>query len=186
MQSTLRLALGTVLTVARPVVSLAALVLTLLACVLLAWMSAPARAAGDYDKVFKGKAITDGVLTPGEVETVSVRKMPQRMKFGISVDPLAGSATCPGYPTGLCDGAFVPRRSAFVTSGRGRATVSFTMPNSYKRWDFTHPDAPPETLNFAPGEIVQLGAAGSVATKGKPKRLFRGIARTFATVGTTG
>jgi hypothetical protein len=146
------------------------------------WVAGAEASPGDYDKVFNGQATTDGALTPGASESIAIRKMPPRMKFGISVQPINGSAECPGYPTGLCDISVLLRSKNFVTSGHGRASVVFTMPTTYERWDFTHPESPPETIPFASGQTVEVGVAGSVTTKRKPKRLFRGKARTTGVI----
>jgi hypothetical protein len=82
----------------------------------------------------KGKLATDGVLTVGQPETVQVTKLPPRVKLRLEISPpLTGS--CGNFDKFICISAApippVPGTPAFRTNGKGRATLTFSMPDHY-------------------------------------------------------
>jgi hypothetical protein len=127
--------------------------------------ASPAQTWADHhNRAPRGIAVTDGLLTPGSPETLTVRRMPKHLKFAIEIaPPLYHSTQCPGVPV-FCIPA-VPETpdghaAHFRTSGRGRATVVFTMPSGFDRISISRSGPEWEFVSFAEGDVVQIRATG--------------------------
>jgi hypothetical protein len=130
-----------------------------------------------------GIAVTDGIVTPGSPETLTIRRMPKHLQFAIQIaPPLYHSPQCPGAPV-FCIPAVAENPDGepahFRTSGRGRATVVFTMPSSFDRISLTSAGPQWESVNFAESDVVRISASGvRFSKKGTRNR----SAATLATV----
>jgi hypothetical protein len=129
--------------------------------------TAGAGAAGKAHKVkvFHGRIQTDGVLTPGQPETISVSKVFRKFKVLVSISPPDGAPGCSG--SRFCfseDIAPAPGTPAFRTDGKGRATLTFVMPSTYEVFDLKHIFTSPKSVGFVNGQIVEI-EAGNLRTR---------------------
>jgi hypothetical protein len=144
--------------------ALAALILVVLLG--LGWAPRFGAAAGsDGDsRTVKGKAQSDGVVTPGGFESLTIRGMPKRLPFQIVVGPVPASPNCQGRF--VCEPEFgerAPGTAKFRTSARGRASVFFKMPTTYLRRQLGKPGS--ARTPFADGEQVRIQANGFTIDK---------------------
>jgi hypothetical protein len=140
------------------------LVLAALTALATAYVSPAQTWARHHGRTPRGIAVTDGLLTPGSPETLTVRRMPKRLVFAIEIaPPLYHSSQCPGAPV-FCIPAIPEtpdgRPAHFRTSGHGRATVVFTMPTSFDRMSISRSGPQWESISFAEGDVVQIRATG--------------------------
>jgi hypothetical protein len=112
----------------------------------------------------KGKAVAFGTFTPGQVESIAVRGMPKRGKL----QAIMGPAGAPGGCTGVfvCLPVLLRRAEGtrrFHTSGKGRAVISFVMPDHYERFRIDNLKAPNEPVPFVNGQrlIVEVDGIAS-------------------------
>ena len=129
-------------------------------------------------KGVKGRAFVFGTFTPGQVESIAVRKMPKRAKLVVEILPA-------GAPGG-CSGPFVciparakraPGTRRFRTSGRGRALLFITMPTHYERFRLDNLKAPNVQVPFVDDQrlLIQLGGG---SRRGNTITLGFAVART--------
>jgi hypothetical protein len=154
--------------------------------------ASPAQAwAHHRGRAVPGIASTDGVVTPGFPESLTIRRMPKHLQFAIEIaPPLYHSAQCPGAPV-FCIPAVAESPDGepahFRTSGRGRATVVFTMPSGIDRLSITPSGPRTEFVSFAQGDLVQIRAAGvRFAKKGTRNRSAATLATVALSPSTTG
>jgi hypothetical protein len=90
-----------------------------------------------------GKVHTDGMLTVGQQETISITKLPGKYRLAAYISPPPTATTCfdfdvDGYcfPQPLFRVAGTPR---FKSSGKGRARLTFVMPPGYEFVNFADP-----------------------------------------------
>ena len=111
--------------------------------------SATAAQAGvfsDLDKELrksKGKIHTDGTLTVGQQETISVTGLPGKYRLAGYISPAPTANSCFDFdidaycfPPPLFRVAGTPR---FKSSRKGRATLTFVMPPGYELVSFEDP-----------------------------------------------
>jgi len=129
----------------------------------------------------KGKLRTDGALTVNQPETLRLKGMPPSMNLDLLIEPPDDLNSCfdilPGtcLPTPLYP---APGSPAFRTSGRGRATLTFVMPRSYRFMSSSSlPEFQVPARPFRDGQIVWIRAKGSkrIARDGS-KIVVRGTA----------
>jgi hypothetical protein len=116
-------------------------------------------------KILHGRVQTDGVLTVGQPETISVSKVFRKFKVLVSVSPPDGAPGCTG--SRFCGSEGIPPASgtpAFRTDGKGRATLTFVTPSTYEVFDINHIFSSPTSVNFVNGQNVVIGA-GSIRTR---------------------
>jgi hypothetical protein len=116
-------------------------------------------------KVFHGRMHTDGVLTPGQPETISVSKVFRKFKMIVSISPPDGGPGCSG--SRFCYSENIgpaPDTPAFRTDGKGRATLTFMVPTTYQVFDIKHIFESPMSASFANGQAVEIGA-GNIRTR---------------------
>lgn len=145
-----------------------AVALAVLGCAIgLAGMADPSAGAKRFQQI-KGRATAIGTYTPGMTEQVAVRRMPKRAKLEV----LLGPAGAPG----ACSGPFVclpvkarraPGARRFRTSGKGRALLTFTMPDGYERFRIDKPKAPNERVPFVNGQRVLVTVDGFASHRRK-------------------
>jgi hypothetical protein len=150
-----------------------------LGCVLVAaFAAAPGASAGRLTPVFvKGRVKSDGFVTPGQLETVAVSRMPRRTKLRVFVEPPPTTPQCGELY--FCDSVRTfapPGTPRYRSSGKGRALISFVMPASY--FIESNPFKPTDRreVTFAEGQSVHIDVESSVRRKGKRLEGF-GFAR---------
>ena len=124
----------------------------------------------------KARVVSDGTVTPGQLETIAVSRMPPRATVRVFIEPPPTTPECGQLyfcepaPTSAATG-YPPYR----TSGRGRALLTFVMPTSYFVAD---PFRPSERrlVNFADGQAVHIDVDGARRYK-RVKRVGFGFAR---------
>jgi hypothetical protein len=109
----------------------------------------------------KGKIRSDGGLTVGQPETITVKNLPPRLKFQLYIEPSQQVAECqnfnlecepqPVYP--------IAGTAAFKTNRKGRAVVSFVMPPAYEIFDFVDPTQS-HAVKFVNGQAVHIRLEG--------------------------
>jgi hypothetical protein len=81
---------------------------------------------------FKARVASDGFLTPGRSETVTVSRIPAKTEFKMSIEPPPTTLQCGQFY--FCDVAPVapaPGSPPFRTDKKGEAVVTFVMPTTY-------------------------------------------------------
>jgi hypothetical protein len=134
--------------------------------------------AGKPKVVFqKARVVSDRIVTPGQLETIAVSRMPPRARVRVFVEAPPTTPECgqlyfcdpvrtspaPGYPP-------------YRTSGEGRALLTFVMPSSY--FVETDPSRPGtgRPVNFANGQAVHIDVDGARRYK-RVKRVGFGFGR---------
>jgi hypothetical protein len=117
------------------VIACSALALALAGLIALASATASPRPTPPDSISRKGKLATDGFLTVGQAETVQVRKLPPKVKLHLEITPPLFKGSCANFDVSICISAApippVPGTPPFRTNGKGRATLTFTMPDHY-------------------------------------------------------
>ena len=125
----------------------------------------------------KARVISDGVVTPGQLETIAVSHMPPRTNVRVLIEPPPTTPECGELY--FCDPAKTtpaPGSPPYRTSGKGRALLAFVMPSSY--FVETDPFRPREghLSNFANGQAVHIDVDGTRRSK-RVRRVGFGFAR---------
>jgi hypothetical protein len=149
---------------------------TALACVsLVIGIGAGGASAVKLKVIFhKARVVSDGVVTPGQLETIAVSKMPPRARVRVFIEPPPTTPECGQLY--FCDPARTspaPGYPPYRTSGKGRALLTFVMPSSYVV------EADPfrgRVVNFANGQAVHIDVDGGLRYK-RVKRVGFGFAR---------
>jgi hypothetical protein len=138
-----------------------------LACFACALTAVPASHAltpvdGDGKKKFKfvflkARVLADGFVTPGQLETIAVSRVPPRAPLRVFVEPPPTTPQCGELY--FCDPApTVPAEGAppYRSSGNGRALLTFVVPTTY--FVETNPFRPGQgfPVTFAHGQSVHL------------------------------
>jgi hypothetical protein len=136
----------------------------LMGCSLLALLGATTAVAKPDVVHITGKMRTDGVLTVRQQETVELRGLPPRLNLNLWIAPpdnqCLSAMFMPGtcLPTPLYPAAGTP---AFRTSVKGRATLTFVMPESVRFLDITAtPEPRVEELALGNGQAIYIRARG--------------------------
>jgi hypothetical protein len=141
-----------------------------------AW--APAASAAKPKLVFlKARVIADGIVTPGQLETIAVSHLPPRARLKAFIEPPPVTPECGEFF--FCDPAPTspaPGTPPYRASGKGRALLTFVMPSTY--FVETDPFRPKlgYLQTFANGQAVHLDVEGIRRTR-KAKRVGFGFAR---------
>jgi hypothetical protein len=125
----------------------------------------------------KGRVRSDGIVTPGQTETVTVSRMPQRTKLEAAIEPPPTTPQCGEFY--FCDFVAVgpaPGTPRFHTNGKGRATISFVMPSSYNIATDPFNPATRRPVTFMNGQSVHIDVQGVRKTRRLRKSGF-GFAR---------
>jgi hypothetical protein len=130
-------------------------------------------AGGKFKVIFqKARVVSDGFVTPGQLETIGVSQMPPRTNFRVVVEAPPTTPQC--GEKYFCDPAPTspaPGTPAYRTSGKGRALVSFVMPSQY--YLETDPFRPAQRtpVDFANGQSVHIDVEGARTRKHKRQRI---------------
>jgi hypothetical protein len=111
---------------------------------------APAQARQPSETVFEfpgkihGKLHTDGTLTVGQPETLTITKLPGKFTLNADVQPPPTASECFNFNIdAFCEAeplfAVGTGRTRFKSSRKGRATFTFTMPPGYEFTNFKDP-----------------------------------------------
>jgi hypothetical protein len=110
---------------------------------------------------FKARVRSDGIVAPGEAETVAISHMPPRTRFKMAIEPPPTTPQCGEFY--FCDFAPVspaPGSAPFRTSGKGRALVTFVMPTTYNIATDPFDPRTRRPVSFANGQSVHIDVDG--------------------------
>jgi hypothetical protein len=138
------------------------------------------------DRYVKGKIRSDGNLTVGQPETVTVRGFPRGIKFQLAVEPSPFVAACQSFTQECVPQPVYPIAGTppFRTKAKGRATVSFVVPAAFEIFDYVDPTKS-HAVSFINGQAVHVHAFGETFGKvhGKPTfTLAEAVGRAVAQV----
>ena len=125
----------------------------------------------------KAKVVSDGFVTPGQLETLSISNMPPRTRIKVFVEPPPTTPQCGEFY--FCDVVATrpaPGTPPYRSNGKGRATVSFVTPPSYFVETDPFHSRQGMLVNWMHGQAVHLDVQGTKRTKRVRKDSF-GFAR---------
>jgi hypothetical protein len=128
---------------------------------------------------FKARVASDGFVTPGQPETVTVFKMPAKTRFRMAIEPPPTTLQCGQLY--FCDLAPVtpaPGSPPFRTNGKGRATVTFIMPTTYNIATDPFDPSTRRPVAFANGQRVHINVEG-VKRLPKKRKIGFGFGRSI-------
>jgi hypothetical protein len=134
----------------------------------------------------KGKIRSDGNLTVGQPETITIRRFPRATKFFLAIEPPPFVGVCQNFTQECVPQPVYPIAGTppFRTKGKGRATVTFVMPPAYEIFDDVDPTKS-HAVSFINGQAVHVHAFGETFGKvhGKPTfTLAEAVGRAVAQV----
>jgi hypothetical protein len=134
--------------------------------------------AGNFKKRFlKSLVFSDGTMTVGKEETISVLHMPPGAPMKVLIEPVSITPQCGNGPY-FCDPelAFPPAGGPpFIADANGSAILTFVMPTSFLLEDVFNP-ANSKRANFVQGQPIHIDVIGKRKIKGV-KKLGFGFAR---------
>jgi hypothetical protein len=125
----------------------------------------------------KARVVSDRIVTPGQLETIAVSRMPPRARVRVLIEPPPTTPECGQlYFCEPVRTSPAPGSPPYRTSGKGRALLTFVMPSSY--FVETDPSRPSERrlVNFADGQAVHIDVDGARRFK-RVKRVGFGFGR---------
>jgi hypothetical protein len=166
----------------RPVLAAAA---TALACALIPAATGIAgtppnglSAKGTIKFIFlKARVVSDGYVTPGQLETISISRMAPRARIKVFIEAPPTTLQCGELY--FCDPAPTspaPGTPPYRSSGNGKATLTFVTPSTY--YIETDPFNPRvrQPVTFANGQSVHIDVLGA-STRKRVRRESFGFAR---------
>jgi hypothetical protein len=125
----------------------------------------------------KARVVSDGVVTPGQPETIAISRMAPRAVVKVFVEAPPTTIQCGELY--FCDPAPVapaPGTPPFRANGKGRAVLTFVMPDSY--YLETDPFDPRvrQPVKFANNQRVHIDVEGA-STQKRVRRESFGFAR---------
>jgi hypothetical protein len=133
--------------------------------------------------IFKSRVASDGFLTPGRVETVTVSRLPARNRFKMAIEAPPTTLQCGQLY--FCDVAPVspaPGSPPFFTTKKGQAVVSFVMPDTYNIATDPFDPATRRPVTWADGQRVHIDIEG-VKRKHRMKKIGFGFGRAGVQLG---
>ena len=108
-------------------------------------------------RFLKARVFSDGIVTPGQLETITITHLAPRARVKVFVEPPPTTPECGELY--FCDAAHTepaPGTPPYRSSGKGEAQLTFVMPSSY--FVETDPFHPSEghVSNFVNGQSVHL------------------------------
>jgi hypothetical protein len=105
----------------------------------------------------KGRMEADGPYIPGRKASVQIRQMPKGAQvFAVTVEALQASDRCEGAQL-LCLPEFALPIKGRKTSAKGRARITFTMPDHFLAFRTSaKPKDDPEEFDFHNGQSIRL------------------------------
>jgi hypothetical protein len=135
-------------------------------------------AKGKIKFVFlKARVLSDGVVTPGQPETIAISRMAPRARMKVFVEAPPTTLQCGELY--FCDPAPTspaPGTPPYRANGKGKATVTFIMPSTY--FLETDPFNPKvrTPVTFADGQSVHIDVEGA-STRKRVRRESFGFGR---------
>jgi hypothetical protein len=125
----------------------------------------------------KAHVSSDHLVTPGQLETISLSHLPPRAPLKVFIEPPPVTPECgEKYFCDPAPTAPAPGTPPYKASGRGKALLSFVMPSTYfVETDFFKPNQG-FVQHFANGQAVHIDVQGISRTK-KAKRVGFGFSR---------
>ncbi len=125
----------------------------------------------------KARVGSDGVVTPGQLETISISRMAPKARIAVFLEAPPTTIQCGELY--FCDpapAAPAPGSPPFVANKKGRAVLTFVMPDSY--YLETDPFNPKirQPVSFADQQRIHIDVEGSSRTKHVKRESF-GFAR---------
>jgi hypothetical protein len=155
--------------------------LTALACAALL----PATGAGADGKTrtkfvfLKARVVSDGYVTPSQPETISISRMAPKARIAVFIEPPPTTIQCGElYFCDVAPAAPAAGSPPFVADRKGRAVVTFVMPETYDLE--TDPFDPKirQPVAFADQQRIHIDVEGSSKIKHVRRQSF-GFARTI-------
>jgi hypothetical protein len=110
---------------------------------------------------FKARVGSDGFLTPGRAETVTVLKMPAKTQFKLAIEPPPTTMQCGQlYFCDLAPAPPAPGSPPFRTDRKGQATVTFVMPTTYNISTDPFDPSTRRPVTWANGQRVHINVQG--------------------------
>jgi hypothetical protein len=130
----------------------------------------------------KARVVSDGVVTPGQLETISISRMAPRAAVKVFVEAPPTTLQCGELY--FCDPAPTspaPGSPPYRANGKGKAQLTFVMPDTY--FLETDPFDPQvrQPVTFANGQSVHIDVEGS-STRKRVRRESFGFARAIVQV----
>jgi hypothetical protein len=111
-------------------------------------------------KFLKARVLSDGIVTPGQLETITVTHLAPRAQVKVVVEPPPTTPECGELY--FCDPAPTepaPGTPPYHSSGKGAAQLTFVMPSGYfVETDPFHPSNG-HVSNFVTGQSVHIDVA---------------------------
>jgi hypothetical protein len=115
----------------------------------------------------KARVTSDGFVTPGQPETVTVSHLPAKSRFRMAIESPPTTLQCGQFY--FCDFAPVtpaPGSPPFQTMKKGEATVTFVMPLTYNIATDPFDPSTRRPVGFMNGQRVHINVQGK---KRKPR-----------------
>jgi hypothetical protein len=119
---------------------------------------------------FKAHVLSDGLLAPGQPETVTVRDMPAKANFQMAIEPPPITLQCGQFF--FCDVALAhpaPGSPPFRTDKKGVAVVTFVTPTTYNISTDPFDPSTRRPVAWANGQRVHIDVQGVKRLKQKRK-----------------
>jgi hypothetical protein len=132
---------------------------------------------------FKTRVVSDGIVTPGQTETVSIFHMSPRTRFKAAIEPPPTTPQCAEFY--FCDFAPVspaPGTPPFRSSGKGRALITFVMPSTYNIATDPFDPSTRRPVAWANGQSVHIDVEG-VRQRHRVRKVGFGFARAIVQTG---
>jgi len=130
----------------------------------------------------KARVVSDGFVTPGQPETISISRMAPRARIKVFVEAPPTTLQCGEFY--FCDPAPTepaPGTPPYRASGSGKAQLTFVMPSTY--YIETDPFDPRvrQPVTFAHGQAVHIDVQGASTRKHVRRESF-GFARAIVQI----
>ena len=133
-------------------------------CLAVVVTGAASLASADEEVFQTGKLRSDGVMTVGQPETVTIKGLPPKRK--VRLDIYANDQRCQNFKNTFCIPASGKRMAGtprFRTSGKGRARLTFVMPAAYDVLNLKNLKT--EHVSFTNGEPLLVSATADTAAR---------------------
>jgi hypothetical protein len=125
----------------------------------------------------KTRVAADGIVTPGHAETISISRMAPKANIAVFIEPPPTTLQCGElYFCDVAPAGPAPGSAPFVADKKGRAVISFVMPDTY--YLETDPFNPKirQPVSFADQQRIHIDVQGSSKIRHVQREAF-GFAR---------
>ena len=133
--------------------------------------------------LLKTRVASDGFVTPGQPETVTVSQMPRRTDFKMAIEAPPTTLQCGQFY--FCDLAPVrpaPGSPPFRTDSKGEAVVTFVMPSTYNLATDPFDPSTRRPVAWANDQRIHIDVQG-VKRKHRVKKIGFGFGRATVQTG---